>query len=194
MWYGYYMGRVTSQFRRNAGFTLIELLIVIAIIGILAALIIVSLSGARAKAKDTKIKNNLASITSILSQYHVDNKGAYPDSGAAQWTLSDADFKTALTAYLSNSSSEVFTFDTVTTGYGTPAAPDNTKFLAAAGLNSTSESPITSGNGVYQTNGSGRAGEIDANGLTLGSADGFEIHDGNGASVDGRAFVTYGPQ
>ena len=63
----------------SRGFTLIELLVVIAIIGILASLIIVSLSGARQKANDTTIKNNARNIDSALAQYNLDNGGRYVD-------------------------------------------------------------------------------------------------------------------
>jgi len=48
------------------GFTLIELLVVIAIIGLLSTLAIVSLNGARAKARDAKRISDVRQMASIL--------------------------------------------------------------------------------------------------------------------------------
>lgn len=59
------------------GFTLIELLVVIAIIGILSSVVLASLSSARLKGADSKIKSELSSIRTEAELFHDDpNKGA----------------------------------------------------------------------------------------------------------------------
>ena len=55
---------------KRKGFTLIELLIVIAIIGLLATIVMVSLNSARAKARDAKRLGDLKSVMLALNMYY----------------------------------------------------------------------------------------------------------------------------
>jgi prepilin-type N-terminal cleavage/methylation domain-containing protein len=64
------------------GFTLIELLVVIAIIGILASIILVSLKGARGKARDAQRQQDMIQLRSALELYNSDH-GSYPSTGGA---------------------------------------------------------------------------------------------------------------
>ncbi len=65
--------------RSTYGFTLIELLIVISIIGMLTAISIFGLQGARESSRDSKRKADLESIRSALEIYRADC-GDYPSS------------------------------------------------------------------------------------------------------------------
>jgi len=60
------------------GFTLIELLVVVAIMGMLAALAVVSLNNARARARDARRISDIKQIQTALELYFLDNN-AYPD-------------------------------------------------------------------------------------------------------------------
>ncbi len=66
----------------NAGFTLIELLTVIAIIGILAAILIPTIGAVREKAQRAVDANNLREIVKAAMVYAGDNNDRLPDPTA----------------------------------------------------------------------------------------------------------------
>lgn len=64
--------------KSKKGFTLIELMIVVAIIGILAAIAIPQFANLVAKSQEGATKGNLGTLRSALSIYYGDTEGVYP--------------------------------------------------------------------------------------------------------------------
>ena len=73
--------------KQSRGFTLIELLVVIAIIGILSSVVLASLNGARAKARDAYRKSEMKQLQTALEMY-VDSNNGYPSTSGSWWGLS----------------------------------------------------------------------------------------------------------
>ncbi len=69
------------------GFTLIELMIVVAIIGILAAIAIPKFADLINKAKEGSTKGALSSVRSAIQVYYGDNEGWFPADTLACVTL-----------------------------------------------------------------------------------------------------------
>jgi type II secretion system protein G len=70
-------GQATVMKKRSEGFTLIELLIVIAIIGILAAIAIPNLLNAVQRGKQKRTMADIKALAVAIEAYHVDNS-LYP--------------------------------------------------------------------------------------------------------------------
>ena len=101
---------------RTRGFTLIELLVIIAIVGVLSAVVLASLNSSRAKAQDAQIKAYLHTVTTQAALDY----GGFPDAYTySAWAFQ---FSAVTPAQL----------QAAPPGTGTPGAPDVSVFLTAA--------------------------------------------------------------
>ncbi len=106
------------MFRKAAGFTLIELLIVVAIIGILAAIAVPNFLNAQIKARVAATESNMRAIGQALEMYRIDN-GKYPntyqpDSAAfINPRIQRFSRLTTPVAYMSSSVRDVFNTDSI---------------------------------------------------------------------------------
>jgi prepilin-type N-terminal cleavage/methylation domain-containing protein len=83
--------------KKNA-FTLVELLVVISIIGVLTAVLMMNLVGARERAKDTRTIQSLSNLKNALRMYYNDNN-TYPLSLASLGSTYVSDLDTVGLGY-----------------------------------------------------------------------------------------------
>src|SRR5450759_3813046 len=76
--------------KTKKGFTLIELMIVVAIIGILAAIAIPQFANLVSKSQEGRTKANLGTIRSALSIYYGDSEGWYPVGAGGMGVLANS--------------------------------------------------------------------------------------------------------
>ena len=99
--------------KNRKGFTLIELMIVVAIIGILAAIAIPKFASLIRKSSEGASKGNLGSIRSALSIYYGDLEGQYP-TDMASLTIAGKYLSTVPVAKAPNYHADVSTPDNQT--------------------------------------------------------------------------------
>lgn len=114
------------------GFTLVELLIVIAIIGVLSALLMANFIGVRQRARDAQRKSDLRQIQSALELYRSD-VGNYPSDVEFGGKLANPTDEN--TAYM-----QKVPTDPVNSGYSYSYSSDNASYYLAACLENASDS------------------------------------------------------
>jgi prepilin-type N-terminal cleavage/methylation domain-containing protein len=96
-------GKPERKHMRHAkgGFTLVELMIVVAIIGILAAVAIPKFAQMLEKSREGATKGNLGAIRSAASNYYADQQGQYPKTlDTASWTISTTSATNAFPGFI----------------------------------------------------------------------------------------------
>lgn len=129
-----------SKIRMSKGFTLIELMIVVAIIGILAAVAVPKFADLVTKSKEAAVKGNLGAVRSAISIYYGDTEGVNPANGL---------LLTALTTNNRYMNSQTGLGDFTIPSFGSFGGHPNRKIITDAGAPATFNDATAAQGGVY---------------------------------------------
>lgn len=104
--------KLRNSVRNNKGFTLVELMVVIAILGILAAMAIPKFNEATATSKDAKLKADLRTVDGVIMQYYAVNN-SYPTTANHKTQL----VPNYLAAWPKDTAGNDLVYEIVTGGY-----------------------------------------------------------------------------
>lgn len=120
---------------RRDGFTLVELIIVVAVLGILAALVVPKFTDASVRAQTAATQDQLRALRTALERYKLDHADNYPDIDD-MWGVVTArtDVDGTLDAsgdvgpYLTSAPENPFTSSSTVVGFGDGAATDGWEY------------------------------------------------------------------